>query len=49
MESKVVRDIILGAGGGNDWTLYAAGAAAVLSLIILLNEMGLLKLGGVGG
>lgn len=46
METKVVEDIIRGAGGSNDYVLWAAAAAAILSLLILLNDIGLLKLGG---
>jgi hypothetical protein len=46
MESKIVQDIITASGGNTDWTFYAAAASAGISLLILLNNLGLLKLGG---
>ena len=44
MESKIVQDILSGASGTTDWVLWAAVAAAGLSLIILLNDMGFINL-----
>lgn len=44
LESKIVQDIISGGGMSASWTIYVAGAAAVFSLLILLNDLGILNL-----
>ena len=44
MESKIVQDILSASTGKTDYVLYVAAAAAMFSLLILLNDIGLLNL-----
>lgn len=45
LETKVAKDLITAQGGAHDWALYASLAAAVMSLILVMNELGVLQLG----